>query len=212
MSWRSLAVFAAVVSAATALAASLTNASGEHSAGPAGAQPRMNTRPTPGSRPTTHVAIETPAGRWAITAYRNELGELCIGPTLPDGGQGLGCADPAKLFEHAPVDLHVGGRQHQGGDLRYWDDVWLWGVAREDVASIEVVDANCSRQPLRLDEEGFFLRVYGASLLHRLVWPHQVVARDAAGTVLWSGEVPLSPPSTALSATDSVPKPRPSCT
>lgn len=145
----------------------------------------------------THGAIDLEGQRWAVVSYRNAAGDLCIGETVPGGGQATGCMPEAELFRSSPIDLHVGARQvERSEDLTRWDNVWVWGVVAQNIDSIRILLSDCSSRSVPVDDDGVFVSVYGSSTLHGNVWPMRVIGYDASGSEIAVRDVPLSPPPT----------------
>jgi hypothetical protein len=148
--------------------------------------------PAPGAEIKAHVATVVDGGVWSVKTYRNVDGKLCAYFVLPGEGIGGSCYSNETLAQR-PLIWTLGSRQDPGNRAT-WNNVWVSGLARREVDSIELVMRDCSVQQVPVDSEGIFLGVIANSRLLSGAWPHKLVARDAARTVITSARLSLAQP------------------
>lgn len=207
------------VAISTALAIQVTHALSGSSNGtlrnaPSEPGPDPHLTVAPDSSVVTHSPVVVDGEQWSVTTFRNVLDEFCIGQKVPEEGEGVSCYDdPGKLPPNVPVTFSVGSRQRPGGDLTRWHNIWISGLAAPNVASLTVTRTDCSRDVVAMDSEGVFLYVLGAAEIAKNLWPYQIEARNAAGTIVWTHLIDLHPPDTeeAKSAEVHAPSPPADC-
>jgi hypothetical protein len=162
---------------------------------------RMDTRLATGGVPQVHAREVVDGQPWSVKSFTNPEGQICAGETVPndggEGGQGLTCRDPNSMFSNGPLVYFVGSRQLPGpSHLKAWDNVWIWGWAAGQVATVDLQLTNCRAIRLPIDSGRIFFHVFGAETIHGGLGPQNLIARAADGTVLETAQTPLDPAST----------------
>jgi hypothetical protein len=160
--------------------------SGTHSTEPAAM------RPAAGASPTFHARAMVGGKEWRVRTYENAAGQLCLFQGASGEGDGGTCLDRSSIFSAGPVRAYYGSSQNPGNTTT-WDRAWVWGLASERVAKLELVLTNCAVVPLHADAAGIFQHVLPAELLHAGVLPAKLVARDGNGATLSSESIRLEP-------------------
>lgn len=105
---------------------------------------------------------------WAVGRFDNTFGETCVDLRSPSGWRAVNCP-PASTEARGIVAINVGGV----------DTKYVYGLAGDGVARIELVTADCARFPVQLNNQVFlYILPKGSSEGDALV------ARDAFGTVI----------------------------
>jgi hypothetical protein len=81
-----------------------------------------------------------------------------------------------------------------------WDDIWVYGWVRGDVARLQLVTAGCDTVGVPFDSDGAFMYVAGNSDIARGGAPLKLIALDASGRVMDTRDVSVSLPSNAQKA------------
>lgn len=173
--------------------------------------PRFTPAPSsvPVSRGRTLVAGEL----WSLTTYENSAGEFCWGISLPGEGQGMSCRDRSELFASSPVWATWGARQSVQSAATEWDSVWVEGFVIQSVASVEVVNTDCSRARIAIDDAGVFLQIITRATLAANKWPYEVLAYDTQRRLLGRRQLHITAPQTHATEVAHVaaPEPRTNC-
>ncbi len=143
----------------------------------------QNTIPALGVKISEHFPTFVDGGRWSLTSFKNQIGEVCAGENHPGGGQSLACRDPETMFADRSL-VYFSGKQRLSPDAASWDNAWVWGWASPDVARLELRLSNCTRLPLAINNERLFFYVIGKGLLSQGVTPAQIIAYNAPGEQL----------------------------
>lgn len=160
-----------------------------------------NAKPV-GAPEKVHASVDVDDGRWVMGGYENSAGEACASQVIPDEGTSRLCLDAAEMFaDGREVVAFPGGRQKSSQHAKMaWDNLWVYGFASPRVASLELVNMDCSTKPLALDGDRAFMHVASRSEIVRGVVPLRIVARDSAGTAIYSRDVSLGLPNNAKKA------------
>jgi hypothetical protein len=149
-------------------------------------------QPAAGVSPTLHARSVADGREWYVKTYENEAGQLCLFQGASGQGEGGTCLDRQSLFSEGPVRVYYGAGQN-AGDTTSWDRAWVWGLASQRVAKLELVLTNCAVVPVHADAAGVFQYAFSAKLLHAAVLPAKLIAQDATGTTLFSESIRLDP-------------------
>jgi hypothetical protein len=152
----------------------------------------LDLEPAPTSQAATHARVVVDGKEWRVRTYRNREGQLCLFQGATGEGEGGTCLDADSLFARGPVVLYYGSGQ-DAGDLASWDRAWVWGIASDRVARLDLTLSTCAVLVLHTDADGIFQHAFSAAQLHAGVLPAKVVARDAAGNVIFTEPVRLAP-------------------
>ena len=183
---RNLLILLLAAGAAAAVFGVTRALSATHSAGP----PAME--PAAGATPTFHARSDVDGKGWYVKTYENEAGQLCLFQGVSGEGEGGTCLDRRSIFSDGPLRVYYGSSQNPGNTTT-WDRAWVWGIASQRVAKLELVLTDCTVVPLHPDAAGIFQHVLPAKLLHAGVLPARLVAQSADGTTLSSESVRLDP-------------------
>jgi hypothetical protein len=176
-----------IAAAAIAAVFGVTRAlSGTHSSQPPAMQPAAR------SSPTLHARSVVDGKEWHVKTYENAAGQLCLFQGASGEGEGGTCLDRRSIFSTGPMRVYYGSSQNPGNTTT-WDRAWVWGLASEQVAKLELVLTNCAVVQLDPDAAGVFQHVLPAKLLHAGVLPAKLIARDRNGTTVSSESVHLEP-------------------
>ena len=148
--------------------------------------------PAPDSHAAVHARVVVDGKEWRVRTYRNRDGQLCLFQGAKGQGEGGTCLDSDSLFARGPVVLYYGSGQ-DAGDLTHWARAWVWGIASDRVAKLDLTLTTCAVLPLRPDADGIFQHAFPAAQLRAGVLPAKVVGRDAAGRLIFSDVVDLAP-------------------
>ena len=170
-------------------------------------------RPSNGEPGTLHRKVVVDGGEWALTSRANTKGETCISQSVPGEGIGTTCIDPARIFAGGrDVLVMPGARQNGNGGLG-WDNIWLHGFARPNVATLEVVNMDCSVESIGLDDEGAFMHIVNRAKIQSGSVPYKVIARNTSGDIVHEQDVSIliDVPYNAKRAGVAKPSPRAEC-
>ena len=159
--------------------------------------------PTP-TQLTLHGAVSYGGGTYGVATFTNADGQLCIGERIPREGQGFSCTTREQLFSAGPVALSVGSRQGPTTPAGEWETAWVFGVAASNVAFLELLSTDCSRQRLHPDDTGVFYHLVTPGDFRRGAWPYRLYAYADNGQAVWRRDIPLSRPTS-----QDTPAPRP---
>jgi hypothetical protein len=167
----------------------------------------------PGSATRSHHSVSVDGGQWAMKSYKGKLGHKCVSQTVPGEGESTSCIEPSKMFaDGREVLVFPGGRQKPGNsDRTSWHNLWLYGYASGRVASLQLVNVDCSVQTLALDGEHAFEHVVSRSDIEHGASPYKVVARDQGGAVIYERDVRISAPASAKAPGIPEPTPQADC-
>lgn len=111
-----------------------------------------------------------------------------------------------------PVYAVYGGRQDSSEVRKVeWDNLWVTGFAKPEVSTLELVNLDCTTQPLAMDEGGAFLHVVSSSDIKQGKTPYQIVARDTTGTEVYRQSVKTGLSRNAVAAGFKQPQPGAAC-
>jgi hypothetical protein len=156
----------------------------------------------PGATVTHEISTSDGVDAWNSGAYTDVVGERCRQLDVPAGGISDTCIAPAKMFPAGQqLYVQIGSRQKTAPyPETQWDDIWVDGYATHQVASLQLVNTDCSVKDLPLSSDGAFLSVTGSSDIVRGVVPYKLVARDASGALLEEKNVLLPLPPNGVKA------------
>lgn len=160
-----------------------------------------------------HAKIEVDGDAWVMGGYRNSAGETCASQSIPEEGTSFLCLDRARMFaDGREIVAFPGGRQKSSKQAKLqWDNLWVYGFATERVNTLELVSMDCSTRALQLDNDRAFMHVVSRSEIVRGIIPLRLVARDAAGSVIYKRDVDIGLPNNAKKAGQEEPQPGKSC-
>jgi hypothetical protein len=176
------------VLACAVTASSLYVGVGYLSLGDAAGSPRGGSDPVPAATdvPQSHLLQHVDGSPWSLVDFLNSSGQICIGLDVPndagDGGRGVRCSNVDDVFGHGPIYHFAGSRQVPG--KAGWATEWIGGVVSSDVARLELRLMDCSAEPLKLDAQRFFFRVFGGSQIASDTTPRELLAYDSFGKVI----------------------------
>jgi hypothetical protein len=198
---RQTLVVALVASLATVLVLGAVEGIGAITGSSGSSSPRPRPVPLPAAKQLTlHGAVSYSGGTYGVATFTNAEGQLCIGERIPREGQGFSCTTREQLFSKGPVALAVGSRQGPTTPAGEWETAWVYGVAAPSVASLELLSTDCSRQRFHPDDAGIFYHLIPPGDFKRGAWPYRLYAYAENGQVVWSGDIPLSRPTTQNTA------------
>jgi hypothetical protein len=195
LSKRTLLLGLLVVAAAIVFGAAKAALSGNQTPTP------LNTEPALNAQEAIHARAVADGTEWRVRTYRNREGQLCLFQGAAGEGEGGTCLNTDTLFARAPVVLYYGSSQNPG-NLTSWDRAWVWGIAADRVAKLDLGLTNCALVPLHADSDGIFQHAFPAAQLHSGVLPAKVIGRDRSGAVIFNEPVKLDPNVSTGSATN----------
>lgn len=174
-----------------------------------------NFRPAAGHAPVAHASQTINTGTWSVTSFTNAAGQTCAGPRVPwptrSGTMGYvqstRCFDPKTLFSQSPLFATYGSRQLPSrldptADPTRWSNIWVWGlVDTSAVSTVELQLSTCQLIPLQIDAQGFYGYVLGPPTINSDVWPLNVLAYGASGSLVAKQPLDVSPPDTPAAVT-----------
>jgi hypothetical protein len=157
-----VAILAALVAAAAVIG--LANSTGRDQAG--------NVTRFAGDDFVPKLTATANGKAWEAGRFTNEIGEACRELRSPGGWSVSNCTLSVDTFRNGPINVSLGGTQQTA---------YLYGLARTDVARLELSMDNCSvrRVPLR---DSLFLSVFAKA--EAAPSPYKLVALDSSGSVL----------------------------
>ena len=186
-----------VVGGAAAFGGTALSQNGDRSA----VDPESSLR-IPGSS-TLHRSLSADGADWRYESFRTVRGERCSSQNVPGEGVAVTCFDRAELLAREGKEvLAFPGARQQSAPVRKlaWDNLWINGFVSGTVASLEVVNVDCSVVPVPFDDEGGFMHVVGSMGIRRGVVPYRLVARDSTGALVHDQDVRLGPPANGRAA------------
>lgn len=150
---------------------------------------------------------------WSSGTYTDVVGQRCTQLDIPAGGMSDTCIPSTRMFpDGQQLYVQVGSRQKTAPyPETQWDDIWVDGYATQQIASLQLVNTDCSVKDLPLSADGAFLSVTGYSDIVRGVVPYRLVARDASGAVLEEKNVLQPLPPNGVKAGLTAPTPAAAC-
>jgi hypothetical protein len=161
-----------------------------------------------------HRTAIVDGGEWRFASHSDASGKVCVSNTVPGEAIGRGCLDTAKAFETSAVLALPGGRQREGlvgQRVLGWHNLWIYGFVRSDVASLELVNMDCSTEAVSFDEQGGFLHVVSLAEITAGLVPFKIRARDGSGNIIHDDNVSMNQPPTAQEAGIAKPAPGLAC-
>jgi hypothetical protein len=169
-------------------------------------------RPSDDESAEVHTVATVEGEEWALGSYASERGNKCIRQTVPGEGTGITCMDPAVMFRDGDVLVMPGARQRSGTAPRLtWDNLWLQGFVSGRVATLQVVNTDCTVEEIPFDDDGAFMHVVDKTAITRESVPHKVIARDQIGKVIYEREISFGVPDNGKAAGLKAPRPKPEC-
>lgn len=162
---------------------------------------------------TTHAAPVVDGGVWTFQSFANGLGEFCFSRDVPSEGTGITCLSKrAQLFTGREV-FAIHGARVISSPVREleWDNMWVQGFVSPTVASLEVVNMDCSKTSIAFDADGAFLHVVSSEKIRRDQVPYRLIARSVTGAVVHEQDVDAGITPNASRAGLAAPKPRAAC-
>jgi hypothetical protein len=157
-----------------------------------------------GETETVHRTTMVDGGEWRFSSHENRAGETCISQTVPGEGVGRGCIDTSRIFADGAAVLAMPGARQRvplvEKGLLGWHNLWIYGFVRPDVASLEVINMDCSAEAIPFDEQGAFVHVVGLARITAGAVPYEIRARNAAGEIVHDQNVSVNVPPTARDA------------
>ena len=139
----------------------------------------------PNSVDKQHPSPKVDGQTWGLRSYENVAGEVCLSHDVPGEAVGTSCIARKKLFARGPLTAYPGARQIAANYPKTeWDNMWVYGAAHPQVATLKLVNMDCSTQSLQLDGDGVFNHVVGAAQIREGVIPYKLIASDAPGQVV----------------------------
>ena len=203
---------AAAAALVAAVAAALGSAAYSGNADRSASDPESSV-PAAGSA-RVHHNVMTDGSEWRFESFRTVQGERCSRQRVPGEGVSVSCFDRAELFrrEGKEVLAFPGARQRAADHRRLqWDNLWINGWVSPRVASLDVLNMDCSVVAVPVDAEGAFMHVVGAADIRRGVVPYRLVAHGADGAVVHDQEVAVGLPPNGRDAGLREPRPDAAC-
>jgi hypothetical protein len=149
-----------------------------------------------------HATADVAGEHFAFSSFNNSDNQLCASQDVPGSGTASGCFNRSSMFtDGRAVFALPGARQHSDNSPHVnWDDIWVYGWVRGDVARLQLLTAGCDTVDVPFDSEGAFMYVAGNSDIARGKAPLKLIALDASGGVMDTRDVSVSLPSNAQKA------------
>ena len=142
-------------------------------------------RKAPNSIEKQHPSPTVDGQTWGLRSYENVAGNVCLSHDVPGEAVGTNCVSRKKLFTRGPLAAYPGARQIAANYPKTeWDNMWVYGAAHPQVATLRLVNIDCSTQSLQLDGDGVFNHVVGAAQIREGLIPYKLIASDARGQVV----------------------------
>jgi hypothetical protein len=169
-------------------------------------------RRAPNSIEKQHPSPKVDGQTWGLRSYENLSGDVCLSHDVPGEAVGAGCISRKKLFARGPLAAYPGARQIAANYPKTeWDNMYVYGAAHPQVASLRLVNMDCSAQSLQLDRDGVFNHVVGAAQIREGLIPYKLIATDAAGEVVAERTLSIGLPLNAKKAGLEAPRPGRAC-
>lgn len=184
----------------------------EQMAGQMAEQVAEASRQAPGTKEKTHLSPRVDGQTWGLRSYTNVRGEVCLSHDVPGELVETGCISAATIFARGPLYALPGARQESAGYAKEeWDNQSVYGIAHPDIATLTLVNMDCSTQDLSLDEDGVFNYVAGREKIKKGELPYKLIARGAGGAVLAERVVAIGLSHNAKQAGRTAPQPKQAC-
>jgi hypothetical protein len=142
-------------------------------------------REAPNSIEQQHPSPKVDGQTWGLRSYENVAGDVCLSHDVPGEAVGTSCVSRKKLFARGPLAAYPGARQIAANYPKTeWDNMWVYGAAHPQVASLKLVNMDCSTESVQVDGDGVFNHVVGAAQIREGVIPYKLIASDARGQVV----------------------------
>jgi len=168
-------------------------------------------RKAPGTQEKTHPSPRVDGQTWGLRSYTNVRGEVCLSHDVPGELVGTGCVSAARIFSRGPLYALPGARQVPGGSPTEWHNQWIYGIAHPSVATLTVVNMDCSTQDVALDEGGAFNYVVGSEKIKKGEVPYKLIARNSAGQTIAERTIAIGLPRLGQVAGLEPPSPNEAC-
>lgn len=156
----------------------------------------------PATKVESHPPVVVDNETWNIKTFKNEAGDLCTEQNVPGEADTTQCASRDRIFADGRVFLAFPGAR-QTSDAKpklHWDNVWIHGFALARVATLTLVNTDCSSVPVSVGTDGAFLYVASRADVHRGRLPAKMIARDDAGKSIGQQDVLLGLPANGKKA------------
>jgi hypothetical protein len=161
----------------------------------------------------THAAPTVDGGVWLSQSFINRLGDFCLSRQIPGELTAADCTpDRAGLLKGRNVYALHGARVVSSPVRKLeWDNMWVQGLVSPTVASVEIVNMDCSRTSIPFDADGVFIHVVSSEEIRQDDVPYKLIARSLTGEIVHEQSVDAGITPNALEAGHSAPKPQASC-
>ena len=149
---------------------------------------------------------------WGLRSFGNKREEICLSQDVPGELVGAACISAKKAFARSPLYALHGARQIPNGKPKTeWDNMWVYGVAHPRVASLKLVNMDCSTELLDLDSDRVFNHVVGVAQIRKGVVPYKLIASGSNGEILGEKKVAVGLSHNAKTAGREAPRPGREC-
>lgn len=169
-------------------------------------------RKAPGTQEKTHPSPRVDGQTWGLRSHTNVRGEVCLSHDVPGELTGTRCIPADKIFADGPLYAAPGARQEAAGYAKQeWDNQWVQGIAHPTVATLTVVNMDCSTEDVALDKDGVFNHVVGRDKIRKGEFPHKLIARNSAGVTIAERVITIGLTKNAKDAGHEPPSPGQAC-
>lgn len=169
-------------------------------------------RKAPGTKEKTHRSPRVDGQTWGLRSHTNVRGQVCLSHDVPGELVEHGCSSAAKIFARGPLYALPGARQEAAEYAKQeWDNQWVYGIAHPTVATLTLVNMDCSTQDVPLDEDGVFNHTVGREEIKKGELPYKLIARNSAGETIAERTIMIGLPRNAKVAGLPEPRPKEAC-